>query len=294
MPMNTGQFDNLYTKKIDRAFFEAWDEEKEQWSQYLQNETSNDHNVTVQNFAGINKWEQKNELTNAIEKKFKLGDLIVTTFTPFGVEIAMSREQIADSKYDEVIEMTKDSGHAGRETVETESVKLLDNAFTTNQYDGVPLFSASHPNRGDIGGVQSNLATGALSDTNLKSAIVLFRQQQDESGKQIMSRPKKLVLHQAQQFEAAAILQSTLQSGTANNDKNTLPSLKLVELDFLASQTAWFLLGNRHKLKHYWRVKPEFVKRQYMNSNGSQSWDGYFRHATAIENWRMAVGSTGL
>jgi phage major head subunit gpT-like protein len=294
MPMSTKEFDNLYTRKIDRAFFEAWDEEPEQWSKYLQNESSDQNNETVQTFAGIGKWSRKDELQNPIEQKFKLGDLIVTEHIPFAVEVVMSREQIADSRYKEVENMTKDAGHAGRETVEDECANVLDDAFTVNQYDGVPLCDDAHPNRGDVGGTQSNLATGALTDANLKSGLVLFRKQKDEAGKQIMSRAKKLVVHQAQQFNAATILQSTGQSGTANNDKNTVPNLELVELDFITSETAWFLLGARHQLKHYWREQPEFVKEKYMRSNGSQCWQGYFRHSVSVENWRQCVGSTGL
>lgn len=295
MPTNTQQFNNLWTRKIDRVFFEAWDEEKEQWSKYLQNEKSDSNNETVQTFAGFGTWTKRNaENVNATEQKFKLGDLIVTTHTPFDIEVVMSREQIKDEKYGEVEAMIRDAGHAGRETVERECVGVLDDAFTVNQYDGVPLFSNSHPNRGDAGGVQDNLASGALTDTNLRSGIILFRDQKDESDKQIMARPKKLIVHQAQQFAAAVILQSAQVSGTANNDKNPLPSLELVDLDFISSETAWFLQGARHQLKHYWREMPEFVKKPFMEDNFSQKWLGYFRHSTAIENWRMNVGSTGL
>jgi phage major head subunit gpT-like protein len=293
MPMNTGQFSNLYLRKIDRAFFEAWDEETEQWSKYLQDASADSNNVTVQTFAGIGRWAKKEELANPQEQKFKLGDLIVTTFDPFAVEIVMSREQVDDAKYNEVENMVRDAGHAGRDTVEAESVKLIDNAFTVNQYDGVPLFSNAHPNRGDGGGTQSNLATGALTDANLKAGIVLFRKQKDDNGKKIYYRPYKLLVHQAQQFTTATILQSAQTSGTANNDKNTLPNLELVISDFMSSETAWILLGKRHQLKHYWRVKPEFKREKEMRANGSWAWQGYFRHATAVENWRQTVGSTG-
>jgi len=293
MPMNTQQFDNLYLKKIDRAFFEAWDEEPEQWPKYLQNESSTQNAEVTQNIAGIGKWGKKDELANPTEQKFKLGDIITTTHQPFAVEIVMSREQVEDSKYKEVESMTRDAGHAGRETLESENVLVLDGAFTTNQYDGVPLCSASHPNRGEGGGTQTNLHTGALSDATLKSGLVLFRQQKDEAGKQILSRAKKLIVHQSKQFLALTILQSSQVAGTANNDKNVLPALELVELDFMASQTAWFLQGTRHKLVHYSRVKPEFKREDKMRPNGSWVWQGYFRHSTAIENWRMFVGSAG-
>ena len=293
MPMNTSQFQNLYLKKIDKTFFEAWDEESEQWSRYLKAETSSQNAEVTQNFAGIAKWSKKDELANPTEQKFKLGDIITTTHQPFAVTVVMSREQVDDSKYKEVEGMTRDAGHAGRETLESECIGVLDNAFTVNQYDGVPLCSDSHPNRGDAGGVQDNLHSGALSDATLKTGLTLFRQQKDESGKQILARPKKLIIHQSKQFLAATILQSTLQSGTPNNDKNVLPALEIVDLDFMSSTTAWFLQGSRHGLVHYFRVKPEFIREKEMRQNGSWVWNGYFRHSTAVENWRMFVGSAG-
>jgi len=289
MPTNTAQFQNLYLKKIDRTFFEAWDEEAEQWSKFLQAETSTQNAEVTQNFAGIAKWNKKDELANPTEQKFKLGDIITTTHQPFAVTVVMSREQVDDSKYKEVENMTRDAGHAGRETLEAECALVLDGAFTVNQYDGVPLCSDSHPNRGDAGGTQDNLHSGALSDATLKTGITLFRQQKDEAGKQILSRPKKLIIHQTKQFLAATILQSSQVAGGQLNDKN----LEIVDLDFVASQTAWFLQGARHRMVHYFRVKPEFLREKEMRQNGSWVWNGYFRHSTAIESWRQVVGSTG-
>lgn len=292
-PMQTTNFQDVFLKKIDRVFFEAYDEEPEQWSQYLNDKTSSQYAEIVQRYAGTANWAKKNELANPESQSFKLADLITTTHQPWSIQVEMSRELYDDFKFNEVENMTKDAGHGARNTVETNSAQVLDNAFTTNIYDGVPLISASHPNRGALGGTQSNLATGALNDANLKAGIVLFRQQKDEAGKQIMQRPSKLIVNQALQFTAAAVLQSALQSGTANNDTNTLPSLKIVDLLFTSSTTAWFLQANRHQMQHYWRVPVEFKRRPYMTDNMAWIWDGYFRDAYAVEDWRGIVGSTG-
>lgn len=295
MPVQTGQFNNLWTRKIDETFFEAWDEEPEEWSKFLQNQTSNQHNETYQSFAGTVNWQQKNEMQNANQDTYELADLIVTEHTPFGVEIILSREQIDDAKYNEVIDMTNDAGHAGRNTVETNSVSVLDNAFTTAQYDGKALCASDHPYRKTgVSGKQSNLATGALSDVNLKAGLNLFNTLNDEAGKRIRMRASRIITHANNQFDVATIFQSAQRSGTANNDKNTLQDLEYVFSTFMASETAWFLQAKQHKLIHFYRVKPEFIKRKYMNPNGSQSWDGYFRESTVVRNWRGMVGSTGL
>jgi hypothetical protein len=294
MPIITGQFNNVWTRKIDETFFEAWDEEPEEWPNFLQDKTSSQHNETYQSYAGSQNWQVKNEMQNANEQTFQLADLIVTEHTPYGVEAVLSREFIADSKYDEVIEMTSDFGHGGRNTVEQNSVSILDGAFTTNQYDGVPLCSDSHPYRKTgLAGTQDNLTTGGITDTNVKAGINLFNTLNDEGGKRIKMRASKFISHENNQFEFATVFESALRAGTANNDKNSLPSLQFVGSTFIASQTAWFLQSKQHKLIHFYRIKPEFVKRKYMEGNGSQVWDGYFRESTVVRNWRGMVGSQG-
>lgn len=295
MPVLTGQFSNLWTRKIDEAFFEAWDEEKEEWPDFLHNETSNQHNETFQSFAGVANWKAKAEMANAQQDTFNLADLIVTEFDPYGIEIILSREMIDDAKYNEVVDMTSDAGHAGRNTVEQNSVSVLDNAFTTAQYDGKAMCASDHPYRKTgLAGTQSNLATGVLNDVNIKAGINLFNELNDEAGKRIKMRPTNLVTHRNNQFEVATIFQSALRSGTGNNDKNVLPDMKFSYSTFMSSETAWFLQAKQHKMIHFYRVKPEFIKRKYMNANGSQSWDGYLRENTVVRQWRGVVGSTGV
>jgi Mu-like prophage major head subunit gpT len=298
MAMNTGQFQNLYTRRIDLAFFEGWDEVPEQWSRIFNSVDAKTNNRTTQIIAGVGAWEKSGENVNPNEQKFKLGPIIFTQGEIYKTEITMSREQIKDQLYDEVANMAKDAGHAGRERVEDTAAQYLQEMFDNTQgtgYDGKPTFANDHPNYGDNGGTQDNLTTGALSDANLKSAIILFRKQRDENGKKISSIPNKLVVPQSLQFTAATILQSALQAGTTNNDKNVLPNMELVVNDYwdAYTQTRWFIMGPRHQVNMIWWDKPEFQKYPIMNKNGSQSWLGYARFTPRAENWRHTVGSTG-
>lgn len=295
MPMSTGNFNNIFTRKIDMMFFEGWEEEPEQWSRILNNKQGKGNNHTTQIMAGMSAWQSKKELENAKEQRFKQGPLIVTEYEPFAVEVVMSREMIDDENYGLVEDMAKDAGHAGRETVEQNAASFINSLYDQNGYDGVPTFSANHPSLGDGGGTQSNLISGALSDNTLKQAIILFRKQRDEGGKKISSVPRKLVVPQSLQFTAATILQSALVAGTTNNDKNVLPDMELVVNDFWDQYTTtrWFIAGSRHQLNHIWRVKPEFKKKPIMEDNMSQKWLGYLREANEAANWRHVVGSTG-
>jgi phage major head subunit gpT-like protein len=297
--MNTGNFQNLYTRRIDLAFFEGWDEEPEQWSRIFKSVDAVTNNRTTQIIAGMGAWETSGENVNPNEQRYKLGPLVFTQGQIFKSEVSMSREQIQDELYDEVANMAKDAGHAGREALEDFAVQYLEEMYTnalSSGYDGVATFNAAHPNYGDNGGTQSNLASGALSDTNLKNAILTFRKQRDEGGKKISSRVSTLVVPLSLQFTAATILQSALVPGTANNDKNVLPDLELVVNDFWDAydQVKWFIQGPRHQLNMIWWNKAEFDKYPIRNKNGSQSWLGYMRVGVRAENWRHLVGSPGV
>lgn len=292
-PIQTQQWKDVFLRKIDKVFFESYDEEPEQWSKYLNDKTSNQYAEVVQRFAGTGRWKPKAELANPEKTSFKPTDLIITEHEPYAIQVELSREANDDFKLNEVENFTRDAGHGARDTVETECAKVLDNAFTENTYDGTPLISDAHEYRGEQGGTWSNKIDGALSDSTLKEGIILFREQKDESGKQISQRPKKLIVNQALQFQAAAIVQSVLQSGTANNDVNTIPDLQIIDLLYTESKTAWFLQAARHQMQHYWRIPVEFRRRSQMTDNMAWIWDGYFRHSTAIEDVRGIVGSTG-
>ena len=298
MSMNTGQFQNLYTRRIDLAFFEGWDEEPEQYSRVFNSVTAKTNNRTTQIIAGMGAWEISGENANPNEQRYKLGPMVFTQGQIFKSEVTMSYEQQKDSLYDEVANMAKDAGHAGREAVEDVAAQYMQEMFDNtlgSGYDGVATFANNHPNYGDNGGVQDNLSSGALSDANLKNAIILFRKQRDEGGKKISSRVNKLVVPQSLQFTAATILQSALQAGTNNNDKNVLPNMELVVNDFwdAYTQQRWFIMGPRHQVNMVWWDQPEFEKYPITNKNKSQSWLGYMRLAPRAENWRHTVGSPG-
>ena len=74
------------------------------------------------------------------------------------------------------------------ETVETNSFNVFNNGFTTNGFDGVPLFSTAHPMLG--GGTQANKPSTDvdLSVTSLTAGFTSIEKFVDERG---MKRPMK-------------------------------------------------------------------------------------------------------
>ena len=137
--MNTGQFQDLYTKRIDLAFFEGWDEVPEQWSRIYKSQDVKTNNFTTQIIAGLGAWEESTEGGNPNENRFKLGPMIVQKGLIYKTEVTMTREQIQDQLYDEVANMAKDAGHAGREAVEDLAARYLEEMYTNaagTGYDG--------------------------------------------------------------------------------------------------------------------------------------------------------------
>lgn len=295
LDIKTADLQALYTKRIDMVFFEGWTEEESVYPKIFNELKGTTNNRTTQILAGQTRWDSKAELDDPEQQRFKQGPTIVTPYEPFAVDVVASREQIDDQLYEEISGMAKDAGRAGRETVEQECAEFIQSLYTGTFYDGKAAFAADHPNYGDVGGTQSNLAEGELNDANLKKAIILFESQKDEGNKAISSVAKKLIVPHHLQFVAATVLESTQLAGTNLNDKNVLPALQLVSSRYWGAlnDKAWFLQGARHQLNHIWRVKPEFKRQDQMLKNHAWVWKGYLRHACELANWRHLVGSAG-
>lgn len=135
-----------------------------------------------------------------------------------------------------------------RQTKEVVGANVLNRAFTAGYIggDGSILCVTTHPNVS--GGTWSNtLATAAdLSEASLEQACIDIADLKNDRGLTIAIRPRKLILPPELEFEAARILKSIQQSGTANNDINALRILgKFPEgaaiNHYLTDADAWFI-----------------------------------------------------
>lgn len=224
----------------------------------------------------------------------------------------------------------KKLARALRATEESVAAKVIKTGFSgvsgaTNGFDGVTLFNSAHPTNnvpnynasthpegvdypGDmsddnpahessvIPNTQSNVVSGALTDTNLKAALTKLRGQLDDRGTPIATHGKKLVVAPDWEFTARAILNSTLQAGTANNDINTVPNLQLIVWDYLADGTIkpWYVQDDTiDNLMFLWREKPIFDSERIQNKMDYRFF-GYARFAVGYVDWHGLVGSKGV
>lgn len=186
---------------------------------------------------------------------------------------------------------------AGIETVEVTAANVVNNGFSTNGFDGVPLFSASHPLL--QGGTQSNIPSVAadLSVTSLTAALTTFETFVDERGLKKPSKAVILAIPPALWNVAEELLGSEYKPFVANNEINaiTKKDLQYFQWHYLTSTKAWFLFADKmdHKLKFFWRVKMGALRRgtDFDSTNLKQL--ARMRFSTGYSHYFGTYGSAG-
>ena len=305
-------FGALLEPKLRKVFYETYDELPEQFSKIFHVNTSKKAKETDYGLGAMTPWTEFGSSTTAVtgagvkmpEVPYEVIDSgLERTYVhkEFAKGFKVERKFVDDEMYKVIEKLPKDLARAGRYKVETDGASILNNAFTGTGYDGKALIANDHPLLVTTAvtvhgtGKSSNLASGALSDATLKTALQIGRKQYDEAGKLIQYKFDTLVVPPALEFVAYELIRSSQKVGTANNDINSLQGrLTVVVDDFLTSDTAWFLMDSkRHQLNWFWRVKPEFKREEDFNTL-VQQYRGYMRYSFGYSDYRGIIGSTGI
>lgn len=196
-------------------------------------------------------------------------------FTPkynhltFAKGFIVTEEALEDELYGLLKKKARLLAFAMRQTQEVSAANLLNrgfnSAYTMVDGDGKPLFATDHL-LGPSGGTFANqLAVGAdLSEASVEDLVIQIAQATDARGNKINLQPRCLIVPPALQFEAARILKSSLQSGTANNDINAIAEMGIFRdgmcvNHYLTSDDAWFIKTDcPDGVKRFNRVSPSF------------------------------------
>jgi phage major head subunit gpT-like protein len=209
----------------------------------------------------------------------------------------VSEEMVEDDQYNVINKKPAALARSARRTAENSACGVFNNAFSTSYQggDAKPLASTSHP-RSDGGSSQSNASSTsiALTETNLETARLAMRAQLDDKGMKIQVMANTLLVPPALEKTAHQIVDSSLRSGTADNDLNFYKGkLKIISWDWLTSSTAWFLIDSRqHEINWFWRVKPEF-KQDVAFDTGMALFKTRARFSNGWSDWRGVWGSKG-
>lgn len=219
----------------------------------------------------------------------------------FASGIEISKDLFDDNLHGVWAKTVADFAQKALITQDANAFALFNGAFTTTlTADGVSFINSAHPLIG--GGTQSNLATGALNDTNLNLAMVSLQTQKDQSGVVMGNMPSILLVPPALLKQAHVVTDSALQSGGAQNDINVYRSMygfvvwcsAYLSAAAGGSDTAWFLLSDNHSVSRLIRQGVQTNLRDWgMSNNRTYFYQANFREAAYVVDYVGAVGSAG-
>ena len=280
-----------------KCFFEAYAIKAEQFRKVFSVDNSKKAKEEETGVAGAGKWKKRETGLEPVDYDNLVPEYDRTYIhEEYTQGMKCERKWIDDEQYHLGDKIAKSIGRGGKVLVEETAATVLDNGFTVNGYDGKPLFADDHPiaKPAYAGQVGDNLLTNAaLSEANLKLALLLLQHQVAPEGFEIKAKGSRMVVPTDLQFTAAAILTSNLKPGTELNDKNVLQSIvSMFVYDWLVSQTNWFVQDESlNELNFFWRVKPEFGKDREFDT-WAYKYKGYMRFSCGYSNWRGWVGCT--
>jgi hypothetical protein len=140
-------------------------------------------------------------------------------------------------------------------------------------YDSIALFHNTHAN---------NLGSGkALSHDNLEAGIKLLMAQTDIEGNPLDIKPKYLIVHPNEYYEALRLVKSPARPATANNDINVhYGELEVIPTARVTS-TRWFVMADPAQIETFeigflgGRQQPEIFE---------EGVDGMFR--SDVKRWK--------
>ena len=217
----------------------------------------------------------------------------------YGKGFIVTREAKDDNQYGYYKKGARALNRAMMITKEVRTHVLYNTAFATSSAmtggDGIAMCSASHIN-GPSGGTYSNIITAAdFSESALEDMLKTIMRAKDDRGLAIKLRAMKLVGHTNSKFEFDRVLNSSLRSGTADNDKNVLMGTVangVVTSPYLDGNTkAWFILTDAEEgLTYIDRVPLEFDEDKAFTSDNSR-YKAYMRFSTGYSDPRGIYGS---
>lgn len=222
------------------------------------------------------------------------------THIAYGLGYIVTREEMDDNLY-----LTRSFNRGEmlafsfRTTKETVAANVLNRAFNSSYVggDGKELLATDHPTL--AGNFSNELATPAdLSEASLEDLLIQIMETKNSRGLAINIRGKCLIVPPALAFEAQRILNSTLQSGTANNDINAMRTMGVLPDGFcvnhyLTDNDAWFVKTDvANGLMMFNRTPFEFTRDKDFDTDNAKA-KGYERYSVGWSDPRGLFGSAG-
>lgn len=297
---NRENYFDLLWENYTELIGEGYSEKPLEWVKLFRAESSNGAYEKYKEINGLPVWEENHEGQPYNEAQRSEGRDITIYNYRFDQSYSITWEYMEDNKErlmgGKGVSLTgaREMGRGCRVKQELTAAEIINNGFTAVGYDGVPLFSASHPLATGHGTSSNLLGTDKdLTDANLKAAIELGRKQVDNTGIKIQTKPNQIFVASNMLFKAHTIIHSLQVAGGSLNDKNVIANvapLEIVEMSYF-DDGIWLLKdSDMRNLIFQWRSHPEFG---YYNVEGTADYKvwGRARWGVGYIDWRGLVGA---
>lgn len=268
MPITSGSFAKALWPGINAWYGKAYNEYPVEWDKLFDKYTSRrnfEEDVGVTSFGLA---VQKAEGAPVSYDSERQGFVTRYTHVVYALGFMITREIMEDDQYD-IVGQRRAQGLAFsmRQTKEVVGANIYNRAFNSSYTggDGVALLANNHPNV--AGGTWSNILSVAsdLSEAALEQACIDIQGFKNDRGLLISIKPRKLIVHYSNEFDAYRILKSVGRTGTDLNDPNAIKEMGIFPegvfvSHYLTDPDAWFIRTNApHGLKYFERRSDEFT-----------------------------------
>jgi hypothetical protein len=246
MAVNTGNIAKALQVGVNKFWGMGYGELKLELSDTFDEETSTKPYEEDVQLVGTGLMPVKAQGAGISYDSIRQGYIQRYTHLTYALGIIFTKEMLDDKQYDLGFKQAKYLGFSARQTQETIAANILNRAFNSSYVyaDGVELCSLLHP-KVSGGNLANKLTTAAdLSAAALEQALIDIDNFTNDRGLRIAVKGTKLIVPTALRFDAARLLKSTLESGSANNDINAVRSegsLDFAVNHYLTDSDAWFI-----------------------------------------------------
>jgi len=211
---------------------------------------------------------------------------------------AVTEEAMEDNLYDTFAKLrAKGLARAMGSTKQQKAADLYNNGFSTNQGDGVPMFSATHPVTGS--GTVTNITTAAaIAEGTLEAAIIQIQKTTDDRGILIGASGVSLHVPTDLMFTADVLLNTPGITNSNNNDINAVRHLGVLPDGFYVNRrftdvNAWFIKTDVPNGTKMFTRTPLQTKMEPDFDTGNLRFKARERYSFGVSDWRSWFGNQG-
>lgn len=298
--LTTAQFADLINPDMFAIFYEPFPESARVYDKLFAVKTSTKVDETVSEVSTFGTASTLSEGQNIPIDAVYQGYDYTFTHGMYGTGFSVTKWMQINDLHDIIRQLPASCKESMLRSVEIIATNVLNNGFSGSYTygDAVALFSASHPGFTGTGvGNQSNLSTGALSYSTLKTALTAIRKRKGTRDEQIVVDPGKLVIPPDLEFTAYEIFKSPGDPGSTARVVNSVAGLysgiQTIVNPYLSSTTAWFIGPKKpRQLMFFWRYRPD-LEQNMDKSNRNIEYNSWMAFSCGAAGWREWQGSQG-